>query len=49
MSPSKTRIFDPKTFLAQTGLGRTGLRELSQIEQGWQAFPSERPESGKHQ
>jgi len=23
MSPSKTRIFDPKTFLAQTGLGRT--------------------------
>jgi len=23
MSPSKTRIFDPKTFLAQAGLGRT--------------------------
>ena len=23
MSPSKTRIFDPKVFLAQTGLGRT--------------------------
>jgi CRP/FNR family cyclic AMP-dependent transcriptional regulator len=23
MSPAKTRIFDPKTFLAQTGLGRT--------------------------
>src|SRR5216683_2518780 len=23
MSPSKTRIFDPKNFLAQTGLGRT--------------------------
>jgi CRP-like cAMP-binding protein len=23
MSPSKTRIFDPKDFLAKTGLGRT--------------------------
>ena len=26
MSPSKTRIFDPKAFLAQAGLGRTMLQ-----------------------
>ncbi len=26
MSPSKTRVFDPRVFLAQAGLGRTILQ-----------------------